>query len=1302
MYYTLKLRNQSLAASILLAIILFLLTTSQSTQAATQSLYDDDFGSGWQSWSWGTSLNAQDTTQQKSGTSSLSVRFDTAGVALQLRSDVPLNVKVYRAVGFWVHGGFTGGQQINFVAIDTNGTWHAPVPIIPLVNEWVYYELTFAEMGNPASIAGFAWQDGSGGSQARFYLDEIVLLEDLGNVDRNLIAHQLNVDPERVIRPISPLIYGMSFANNATVADLDLPLNRWGGNATSRYNPDQDVSNRASDYYFENIPNDVLGELPQNSALNRFVTDNQLRGSQALLTLPLIGWIPKDRSRACGFSVAKYGQQDSVDPWNKDCGNGMRNGQPVTGNDPNDTSMAVNAADVKEWMAALQAQHNGSVQLFSLDNEPMLWHLTHRDVHPNPVGYDEIRDLTYAYAPAFKAVQPSAELLGPGVWGWTAYDFSGIDAVSKQWLNPPDRNAHNGTPFVEWYLQEMQRYEQDHGVRILDYVDIHFYPQQQGVTLQPAGSSTTQQLRLNATRSLWDPTYVDESWINEPMQMIPRMQAWVDQNYPDTKLAITEYNFGGVEHINGAVAQAEALGVFGREGLDLAVMWDPPAANEPAMNAFRIYRNYDGYGSKFGELSLSAASSDADALSIFAARRATDQALTLLVVNKTFEAVSADLNVAGVGSVSAERFQYSSANLSAIQRLNNVSFSADQIDLTLPSQSFTLLVIGGDGSPTPEPTSSATPQATKTPQPTNTSLPPATNTPLPTKTSTLPVTNTPSPAPTNTPLPTQLSANGESTRDGSIRSGNYSDTWQDDNQAEVLVEMPTGGKPNRRSSLLTHNWFVTPHNAPTQLIVNAWGSENNEGDTFTFSYSTDGSTFTEAFTVIAGVDAYYDAALPSGVTTIRVQDDDRTQGNRTLDTLTVDYIAIVTNDGTPSPTIEPSNTPIATIVPSKTPLPTAEPTQTPTLKPTVTTSPTAIPTSISTATATPPPTAEPTATLPVEDRVDYAIRESTQAGSRIAGDLFDTQTTDGSVEHLREQLSTHGAAKKRYSFVEHRWTINVTGGSVSTLLMNAWAIDSDADRFVLAFSADNSTFTEIFTLTDSPTDYAFMLPSGTQGEITIRLQDTNRKGGQRDLGNVYVDYLAVVNENTAGQSVHIASSDLPTVSVPNQLQVMRGNTVSLPIWIDGSAETASFTLTYDSGWFIADDQSTYTLINLQPDVTFNYTLDAPNGILNVIATGNIQRGSLFQFNFNARHETPHNRVFDMMLTSSSANVQSGALYVLDSTENPLNTPTVVSLQNATAGNIENNLLLIAAMLLIACTCGILIETRCAPNHPSWL
>ncbi len=516
----------------------------------------------------------------------------------------------------------------------------------------------------------------------------------------------LTIDAAAGQHPISPHIYGINFASAELAADLDLPVNRWGGNATSLYNWELDATNLGSDWYFENYPNqnDNPGNLPFGSDSDEFVQQNLSTGTETLLTIPMTGWAAKSRKILCAFSVAIYGDQQAEDPYRPDCGNGIDlNDDPIV-NDPNDASLPIDETFVQGWIGHLVGQFGtavqGGVQFYALDNEPMLWDYTHRDVHPEPTSYDEMRDLTYTYAAAIKEADPTAQTLGPVLYGFTAYFYSALDwaAGGAWWNNPIDRLAHGNVPFTDWYLQQMQAYEQQNGTRILDYLDLHYYPAADGVTLAPAGDANTQALRLRSTRSLWDDTYIDESWIGQsgypPVELIPRMHDWVNTNYPGTKLAITEYNWGALDHINGALAQADVLGIFGREGLDLATLWAGPEFDDPGAFAFRLYRNYDGQGGQFGDTAVSASSSDQEQLSVYAARRSSDGALTVLVINKSGAEQTAVVNITGFPTTSAAQvFRYSPANLNQIVALANQPMSGGSFSTTVPSNSMTLFIL---------------------------------------------------------------------------------------------------------------------------------------------------------------------------------------------------------------------------------------------------------------------------------------------------------------------------------------------------------------------------------------------------------------------------------------------------------------------------------------------------------------------------------------------------------------------------------------------------------------------------------
>jgi hypothetical protein len=118
--------------------------------------------------------------------------------------------------------------------------------------------------------------------------------------------------------------------------------------------------------------------------------------------------------------------------------------------------------------------------------------------------------------------------------------------------------------------------------------------------------------------------------------------------------------------------------------------------------AFEIYRNYDGAGSKFGDEALYSNSKAQNQLSVYGALRSTDQAVTVVVINKTYGDLTATLsldNLAPNGG-SAQVFLYSNANLAAIVAQSPLTVTppsgggtASTISTTFPAQSITLLVV---------------------------------------------------------------------------------------------------------------------------------------------------------------------------------------------------------------------------------------------------------------------------------------------------------------------------------------------------------------------------------------------------------------------------------------------------------------------------------------------------------------------------------------------------------------------------------------------------------------------------------
>jgi hypothetical protein len=534
-------------------------------------------------------------------------------------------------------------------------------------------------------------------------------------------------------RTIDPAIYGVNFGTAAQLANPGFTVRRWGGNATTRYNWQSDVSNRGSDYVYLNVAEGDGTGLPNNSTANRFIAETLAAGRQPLLTVGTIGWTPLNlRNKRYGFSIAKYGAQlANACPFDCDGGNGecsitqnttgfcTGDGNPnngpdrITGNDPTDTSFATTATWTRDWVAHLKTRHGsaaaGGLRYYALDNEVMLWNSTHRDVHPQPATYDEIWAKTVAHATAIKTEDPQAQVFGPVTWGYCDLFGSAADNCHLG----PDRTAHGGVPFVKWFLRQVCTHQQQTGLRLVDYLDLHYYPQGSDVVdfggnLGVSENAANSAKRLRSLKELYDPNWVSESWIADlgafdadqysKPHLVRRVRAWIASECPGTKLAITEYNWGPDQGASGALAQAELLALFGREGVDLATRWVAPPPGSLVERAFRLFLDYDGNGARVVGDSTRATSANVDLLGSYAVE-APGQRRMVLLFNKDTGPTTAQLSFATAQTGTWRLYRFDATQ--DVTQVATGSIAGSTLNLAaLPARSANLLVIlpaaGGD------------------------------------------------------------------------------------------------------------------------------------------------------------------------------------------------------------------------------------------------------------------------------------------------------------------------------------------------------------------------------------------------------------------------------------------------------------------------------------------------------------------------------------------------------------------------------------------------------------------------------
>ena len=500
----------------------------------------------------------------------------------------------------------------------------------------------------------------------------------------------LTVDAAAAQHPIDPNIYGIaSYSLDAEFArEIQVPNIRWGGDGATRYNWQVDSGNSGFDWYFmggEGSASPVAG-----ASVDRMINTYKPAHAAALITIPIIPYVNSTSASNCSYPTSKYGAQQSTNPYGHPNGDNCGNGISSTGaqlldtdiySNHRDNSVALEQGWVQHLVSKFGTAAKGGVPFYQLDNEPFGWGNTHRDVEPNGTAYSTIASLGEQYAAMIKQVDPSAMVLGPS------------DFTLGGWIGKP--NQQNNLYAGQYYLQQMAAYDRQNGKRVLDYFDEHYYPEFKDPSSQ-----------LASTRTFWDPAYNSGTWVEQtyfhgPMELIPRFQQWIAQYYPGTRLAISEYSIdSGKKLITDALAEADVLGIFGSQRVDLANMWTAPAPTDPIAYAFRLYRNYDGQGGQFGNTSVRASSTDQARLSIYGALRPSDGALTIIVINKTTSAIQTSLSLAHLTPAPvAAVYCYSWVNLKSISALGNISIEAPGFAYNFPAYSATLFVIASSALP---------------------------------------------------------------------------------------------------------------------------------------------------------------------------------------------------------------------------------------------------------------------------------------------------------------------------------------------------------------------------------------------------------------------------------------------------------------------------------------------------------------------------------------------------------------------------------------------------------------------------
>ena len=515
----------------------------------------------------------------------------------------------------------------------------------------------------------------------------------------------ISINPAQT-KPISPWIYGINSYSDVTGTPPQLTFDRAGGCRWTAYNWETNASNGGKDYFYENDDNLSFSTVPAE-AVRSFIARDQSNNMATLMTVPLQGLVAADENGPVSLAnppdLGRFKQL--VDQ------KSTVSSAPFTTNPPtNDANVFgdefVWALDQKFPGVGIFGTNPALPTFVSLDNEPELWNTIHVEVQgPNPVTPDAFIAKTITMTEALKKRFPDMVIFGP-----VNYSFLGM----WYWKGEINATPTGADWFTDEYLSALNTASAAFGKPLVDVYDFHWYAQEYDANgLQSINMSSTTltdaqvQLIVQSPRNLWDPTFTDytnsKPWIfqrlgHTPINILGRLQSKINAEFPGMKVAITEYQNGGWNHIAGTIAQADNLGIFGAQGVFAATFWAPVGTYSYAMAGFRAFRDFDGAGANFGDTSVRSTSSNVQNVVVHASSdSSTPGRYVFVAINRSTSSQVTAINGQPL-SGTAKLYQITAAsaqgqNQVAPVPIGTMPVSGSSFTITLPALSVTTIEV---------------------------------------------------------------------------------------------------------------------------------------------------------------------------------------------------------------------------------------------------------------------------------------------------------------------------------------------------------------------------------------------------------------------------------------------------------------------------------------------------------------------------------------------------------------------------------------------------------------------------------
>ncbi|WP_138475042.1 glycoside hydrolase family 44 protein [Dyadobacter bucti] len=287
------------------------------------------------------------------------------------------------------------------------------------------------------------------------------------------------IDAEADIREVSPYLYGRNNSISSTNPNWTLPqedvvrlrdagvrfFRESGGNNSSKYNWRRKLSSHPD--WYNNVYTNNWDEAAQTLQKN-------FPSAQGMWAFPLLGYAAK--TGTANFADWDYNQSKWWEGVNQNlAGGGVPNTTGTKAKQEGNIDLYLEKWDADSAVAILDHWFgtNGiglkreGIQYWNMDNEPEIWSGTHDDVMPKQVSAQEFMQRYVDLAKKARALFPEVKLAGPvtaNEWQWYNWDNKTITENGKTF------------PWLEYFIKTIADEQQKSGVRLLDVLDIHFYP----------------------------------------------------------------------------------------------------------------------------------------------------------------------------------------------------------------------------------------------------------------------------------------------------------------------------------------------------------------------------------------------------------------------------------------------------------------------------------------------------------------------------------------------------------------------------------------------------------------------------------------------------------------------------------------------------------------------------------------------------------------------------------------------------------------------------------------------------------